>query len=81
MNELARRKQLLLVEAGVHRAILQWHGVRWSARTAQLRELAAVGKPWLLLASGIAGLLIARNWRRLGQLLPAALSAWRTIRR
>lgn len=81
MNTLEHRKQLLLMEAGVHRAMLQWRGVRWSGRTASLRNSLSASGPWLLVGGALGGWVLARNWRRLAAALPLLWSFWRGMRR
>lgn len=81
MNTLEQRKRLLLTEAGVHRAMLQWHGIRWTGRTAALRNSLSASGPWLLAGGAFGGWLFARNWRRLTAALPLLWTIWRRVRR
>ena len=81
MNGLARKKKLLLIEAGVHRSMLELHGLRWRNRVTGLRDRLSTSGPLLLIGGTIGGWLLAGNWRRIAAALPIMWSLWKSVRR
>jgi hypothetical protein len=82
LNELAERKRLLILEADLHRAVLQAEAGNLRARwqwISQAREKFPVKAGWLV--GSAAGLLAVRNWRRTLKLIPVGLTAWRWWRK
>ncbi len=84
MNELAERRRLLVLEADLHRSLLDLECENLRARLAGLRaarERVAAGSPVLIAGGTVAGLLAVRHWRKLARWIPAALTALRWVRR
>lgn len=80
LNELAARRQLLLLEADLHRSVIGLERESLRARFASLneaRERVAAGGPWLVAGGAVAGLLAVRHWRKLARWIPTALTALR----
>ncbi|HNT15727.1 MAG TPA: hypothetical protein PKO21_12855 [Verrucomicrobiota bacterium] len=82
LTRLAEQRQLLLLEAELHRNLITLEAEKW--RTA-LSELSATRtrvthSPWMLAGGAVAGLVTWRYWRNLKRWAPAALSAWRWVR-
>jgi len=83
LSELAERKKLLVLQADLHRAVLQAEVVNARARLmwlGQVREKMP-GGPWWLAGGATAGLLLARKWRPLLKWFPAGLTAWRLLKK
>lgn len=81
LTGLAGRKRLLVLQADLHRTLLQAEALRLRARLSPVREGVRVGRPWLLGVGAVAGLLAARRWRRALRWIPSGLAAWRWLRR
>jgi hypothetical protein len=82
LSELAERKRLLILEADLHRALLQAEAAHLQARLqwlAQAREKISGKAGWVL--GSAAGLLAVRNWRSALKLIPVGLTAWRWWRK
>jgi hypothetical protein len=82
LNELAERKRLLILEADLHRALLQAEVAHLQSRLqwiAQAREKISGKAGWVL--GSAAGLLAVRNWRSALKLIPVGLTAWRWWRK
>lgn len=84
LNDLAERRRLLVVEADLHRNLiaLEVENIRakieWLGRA---REHVSSGKPWLAAGGVVAGLLAVRHWRKVIRWAPAAMSAFRWVRK
>lgn len=80
LTELAERKQLLVMQADLHRALLQAECATVRARLSWVREtrdkVRAAG-PWLAVAAAGAGLLVAGNWHKCANWIPTGVAAWR----
>jgi len=81
IDSLANRKRLILAQADLHRAILHAEVARCQGKLDAARQGMRVGGPWLAAGSAIAGLLVARKWRKLGTWIPTAMAAWRWYRK
>ena len=81
LTELAERKRLLVLQADLHRALLQAEALSLRVRLNPVRAGVRVASPWLLGAGAVAGLLAARRWRRVLRWVPARPAAWRWLRR
>lgn len=82
LSELAERKRLLILQADLHRAVLQAEAANAQARlqwVAQAREKFSGKAGWVL--GSAAGVLAVRNWRRTLKLIPVGLTAWRWWRK
>jgi hypothetical protein len=82
LSELAERKQLLLLQADLHRAVLQAEIATLRARwqwVAQARDKFPAKAGWLL--GSAAGVLAVRNWRHTLKLIPVGLATWRWWRK
>jgi len=82
--ELAERKRLLMLQADVHRAILnaELAGVRDRLNWVQAaRDKVGAASPWLALGAGVVGILAARRWRAAVRWIPAALAALRWLKK
>jgi len=83
MNELAERKRFLVLQAELHRALLQAEMVNARARldwVGQAREKLPGGL-WWLTGGAVAGLLALRRWRTIARWLPAGFAAWRWFKK
>jgi hypothetical protein len=82
LSELAERKRLLMLQADLHRAVLQAEAANLQARLqwiAQAREKISGKAGWLL--GSAAGVMAVRNWRSVLKLVPVGLTAWRWWRK
>lgn len=82
LNELAERRELLLLEAELNRSVIGLECESLRARLADLqaaRERVAAGGPWLVAGGAVAGLLAVRHWRKLAGWIPTALTALRWV--
>lgn len=80
LNELAERRRLLVLESGLHRALVQLECEHFRSRFAELRSLRgqlAGHTPLLMGAAGVAGLLAMRHWRRVVAWMPLVLRGLR----
>ncbi len=83
LSELAERKELLVLQSELHRALLQAEVANLRARwqwLGQAREKLP-GGPWLLAGGAAAGFLLLRRWRTAVKWFPVLLSAWRWVRK
>lgn len=84
LTELEQRKRLLVLEGDLHRAVVRAEYASARDRLGSLRQarsqLRRAG-PWLAVGASAVGLLAATRWRRLARWIPAALTAWRWVRR
>ncbi len=84
LTELQERKQMLLAEGEVHRAVidLEVEGVRdalgWMG---SVRKVADKGLPWLPLVAAVSGLVLARKTRSVLGLVRSGLSLVPLVRR
>lgn len=84
LNDLAERRRLLVVEADLHRNLIALEvenlraKIEWIARA---REQVSSGKSWLAAGGVVAGLLAVRHWRKVVRWAPAAMSAFRWVRK
>lgn len=84
LKELAERKRLLLLEADLHRSLIRLECEYLRKQLAPLseaRDRIAAGGPWLVAGSAVAGVLAIRNWRRIIQWAPLAMSAVRWLKK
>lgn len=84
LMELAERKRLLLLEADLHRSLigLECENLRKQlAPLSNVRDRIAAGGPWLVAGSALAGVLAIRNWRKVIQWAPLAMSALRWLKK
>jgi hypothetical protein len=82
LNDLAERRRLLVMEADLHRSLLDLERQNLRARLAGLRdarERVAAGSPLLIAGGAVAGLLAVRHWRKVARWIPAALTALRWV--
>jgi hypothetical protein len=83
LNELAERRRLLVLEADLHRSLINLERESLCARLAGLdaaRERMAAGGPWVVASSAVAGIFAVRHWRKLARWLPAGLMALRWMK-
>lgn len=83
LNELAERRRLLVLEAELHRGLLNLERENLRAQFASLqavREKFQGASPLLMAGAGVAGLLAMRHWRKLARWLPSVRTVLRTIR-
>lgn len=83
LNDLAERKRLLVLQSDLHRAVLLAEAANARARlqwVVEARQKFSSGPAWLA-GSAVAGVLVAKNWRRALKLLPVGLTAWRWIKK
>jgi hypothetical protein len=83
LNELAERKRLLVLQADLHRAVLQAEVANARTRllwVGQVREKLP-GGPWWLAGGAVAGFFALRQWRTALKWLPAGLAAWRWFKK
>jgi hypothetical protein len=83
LKELAERRRLLVLEADLHRSLINLERETLRARLTGLeaaRERVSAGGPWLVAGSAVAGLFAVRHWRTVVRWLPTAWSAWRWMK-
>jgi hypothetical protein len=79
LNDLAARKQLLLLEADLHRGII---GIEYQSLRGRFVPLMDIGgqfssrNPWYIGGSALAGLFAMRHWRKVVRWMPQALALW-----
>ncbi len=84
LKELEDAQQVLLVQAELQRTILRLEGAALRRRADQfsiLGQSLSGGSPWLVAGAVLGGFLAFRRWRRAARWVPAALTAWRWLRR
>ena len=84
LNQLAERKRLLLLEAEVHRSIIQLECESIRAKLQDLRdarEQIGPAGPWLMAGSAFAGVLALRHWRRVSKWVPTIFAAVRWFKK
>ena len=84
MNDLAERRRLLVMEAELHRGIIMTEADSIRSKLemlAQARGKVYASKPWLAAGGVAAGLLAMRHWRKVVRWAPAALTAFRWVRK
>jgi hypothetical protein len=84
LKELDERKRLLLLEADLHRSLIELECVNLRKQFAPLgeaRDRIAAGGPWLFAGSTIAGVLALRHWRSVIRWAPLAMSTMRWLKR
>ncbi len=79
LNELTERKRLIVLEADLHRSLVELECASVRARLDSARAGIRLGGPWLLAGGAVAGLVAARHWRGLACWAPTALAAWRWV--
>lgn len=82
VNALAERRQLLTLEADLHRNLI---ALEVGNLRAQVDELLAArqrvaSSPWAMAGSAITGLLAFRHWRQLSRWAPMAITAVQWLR-
>jgi hypothetical protein len=84
INQLGERKRLLLLEAEVHRSIINLECESIRARINDLREareqIGPAG-PWLMAGSAFAGVLALRHWRRVAKWVPTIFATVRWFKK
>ncbi|MBI5384512.1 MAG: hypothetical protein HZA90_07460 [Verrucomicrobia bacterium] len=84
MKELDQAKRLVVLQADLHRHLLQLEAVALRERLAGLGAARATLKsprPLLVAAGVVAGLLALRKGRALARWMRTAFTAWRWLRR
>jgi len=84
LTSLAERKRILVLQADLHRAILEMEIARARSGWQWIRDLRerATGHSWWVAGGGaLAGFLILRRWRKALKWIPAAMTAWRWLRK
>lgn len=82
MIALAKRKQLLILEADLHRALLRTECDKVHARLnwlGEARQKARSAGPWLAAGAVVVGILAARRGPNLTGWIATELSIWRAI--
>lgn len=82
MNELTERRQLLTLEAELHRNLITLEVGNLRAQVDKLlaaRQRAA-SSPWAMAGSAITGLLAFRHWRQLSRWAPMAITVVQWVR-
>jgi hypothetical protein len=82
LNELAARKQLLVLESSLNRELImaQWQDLRAQLRPDNLPRLPFSGT-WLVAGSALAGLLAVRHRRTWIRWMPMVFAGWRWFRK
>jgi len=84
LKELDEAKRLVVLQADVHRGLLQLESAVLREQLARLRSVGGTvtaNRPLLIAGAAVAGLLAARHWRALARWVPSVLVAWRWWRR
>ena len=81
VKDLAERKRLLVLQAELHRQIIDIERFRMEQRLAVTR-MRFQSKSWLLLGGlAVTGWLATRRFGALVKLVPIAMTAWRMIQK
>jgi len=85
LNELAARKELLVMESELNRQALRHETARIQESLSRWKEntlgAGRAAYPWLLAAAPVAGWFVTRKAGRLTGFVSKALIGWRLIRR
>jgi hypothetical protein len=84
LTDLADRKQLLILQADLHRAVLETEVASARSRllwVTEVREKLPKLSGWVTVGGAVAGFLVLRRWRTAVKWVPAAVSAWRWLRK
>lgn len=79
LNELAARKQLLIVQADLHRQLLVLESARATAGGFGAAAFVDRNRWWLLGGAILAGVVAARRGRALVEWLPSLLAVARAF--
>ena len=80
VNRLAERKQLLMLQADLHRQLIGMERIRWHTRFDSAHEQFHSQRWWVIGAVAGAGLLLARHLGGLTRWLPMAYTAARVAK-
>ncbi len=83
LKQLEETKKLLVVQADIHRSILNMELATWSAQVERLqaaRQTFTAYRGLILAAAAAAGLFAAKRGGSLLRMIPIALSVWRAAR-
>ena len=78
-NSLAERKRILVLQADVHRNLIELEQLRLQQRFEVLRGQMRAKSWWLLGAAVVTGWLTTRVFGSLLKFVPAGMAAWRLI--
>ena len=81
VNELAERKRLLVLQAELHRQIIEIERFRLQQRFDFARDRFQSNRWWMLGGLAVAGWLTTRRFGSLLKLLPVAMTAWRMVQK
>jgi hypothetical protein len=81
LNELAERKRLLVMQAELHRQIIDIERFRLKHQVDTARERFHTTRWWLLGGLATAGWLSTRRFGFLVKLVPMAMTAWRIVQK
>jgi len=81
LNDLAERKRLIVLEAGLHRSLVELECASLHVRLNSAGTSIRAGSLWLIAGGAVAGLLATRPGGGLAHWVPTALSAWRWVQR
>jgi hypothetical protein len=81
LNGLTECKRLIVLEAGLHRGLIELECASLRVRLESARTSIRAGSPWLIGGGAVAGLLAARHGRGLAHWVPTALAVWRWVKR
>ena len=84
MTGLIANKRLLVLEADLHRALLQTECASLGARLSRARqavERTRAASPLIAASAAGIGILAAGRWRRLARWIPVTLAALRWVRK
>ena len=79
MNDLARRKRLLIVQADLHRGLVRLECARWPGRCSATVAGAWKNRWWLAGGAVVGGALLVRHWRKIIPWLPAVVTLLRAL--
>lgn len=82
VTELQERKRLLVLQADLHRALVQAECANVRGRLEWLRparDKARTASPWIAVGAAAIGVLAARRFGQVTRWIPAALAAWRWL--
>jgi hypothetical protein len=81
VSDLAQRKRLLVLQAELHRQIIEIERIRLQQRAGIARERFAANRWWLLGGLATAGWLSTRKFGFLVKMVPMAMTAWKLVRK
>jgi len=81
LDELAQRKRMILLEADLHRSLVESECLALREHLDSMQTAGNFGRRWLLWGGAVAELLLARRRGGLTRWISPLLAAWRWVHR